>query len=189
MASTKSNIAHQLKLARQTKGWSLDKAREKTGVSKAMLGQIERGESSPTIEKLWQIATGFNLPLSYFLQSLESTFDAEMTTNAEEGNSIGDHLAAEALTVKTLAKFDETTKTEIFKLTLPPNYAQLSDAHNKGVIEHVLVISGCMECLVGGTWISLQTGEALKFDASLPHGYRNLQGTPAEFHNVICYTG
>ncbi|MGO0807074.1 helix-turn-helix domain-containing protein, partial [Clostridioides difficile] len=40
------NVGENLRLLRQEMGISLDKASKMTGVSKAMLGQIERGESS-----------------------------------------------------------------------------------------------------------------------------------------------
>ena len=52
------SIAHHLQSVRKARGLSLDKTAQLTGVSKAMLGQIERGESSPTIATLWKIATG-----------------------------------------------------------------------------------------------------------------------------------
>ncbi|MBO9610601.1 MAG: helix-turn-helix transcriptional regulator, partial [Paenibacillaceae bacterium] len=42
-------LGRNLKSIRQTRGYSLDKVAELTGVSKGMLGQIERGETSPTI--------------------------------------------------------------------------------------------------------------------------------------------
>ena len=42
------HISVTLQLLRKQRGWSLDKTAAATGVSKAMLGQIERGESSPT---------------------------------------------------------------------------------------------------------------------------------------------
>ncbi|MEZ8384857.1 helix-turn-helix domain-containing protein, partial [Vibrio splendidus] len=51
---TEIKVGVNLKRLRQEKGWSLDKTAKETGVSKAMLGQIERGESSPTVAKLWQ---------------------------------------------------------------------------------------------------------------------------------------
>jgi len=53
------HISVTLQLLRKQRGWSLDKTAAATGVSKAMLGQIERGESSPTVATLWKIATGF----------------------------------------------------------------------------------------------------------------------------------
>ena len=52
------HLATTLKALRQARGWSLSKLAEETGVSKAMLGQIERNESSPTVSTLWKIATG-----------------------------------------------------------------------------------------------------------------------------------
>lgn len=60
------NIGKHLKNIRQNRELSLDEAAEMTGVSKPMLGQIERGQSSPTITTLWKIATGLKVPLSSF---------------------------------------------------------------------------------------------------------------------------
>ncbi|NJA70070.1 helix-turn-helix transcriptional regulator, partial [Clostridioides difficile] len=55
------NVGENLRLLRQEMGISLDKASKMTGVSKAMLGQIERGESSPTVSTLWKISSGFKI--------------------------------------------------------------------------------------------------------------------------------
>ena len=52
-------LSTTLKQLRQQRGWSLSRLAEATGVSKAMLGQIERNESSPTVATLWKIATEF----------------------------------------------------------------------------------------------------------------------------------
>lgn len=75
MKDTYHHIALTLKKLRQERGWSLDKAAEKTGVSKAMLGQIERQESSPTIATLWKIASGFQTSFSSFLEELQTDFN------------------------------------------------------------------------------------------------------------------
>jgi transcriptional regulator with XRE-family HTH domain len=61
------HLAITLKILRQARGWSLSKLAEETGVSKAMLGQVERNESSPTVSTLWKIATGLNVPFSTFI--------------------------------------------------------------------------------------------------------------------------
>ncbi len=59
-------LSATLKTLRQSRGWSLSRLATETGVSKAMLGQIERNEASPTVATLWKIATGLNVPLSTF---------------------------------------------------------------------------------------------------------------------------
>ena len=69
-------LATSLRALRNEKHWSLDRAAQETGVSKAMLGQIERGESSPTIATLWKIASGFHVSLSSFLAPLPSATDS-----------------------------------------------------------------------------------------------------------------
>ena len=61
-------IGKQLKKTRQNRNMTLDELAEVTGVSKPMLGQIERGQSAPTVTTLWKIATGMKIPFSSFLQ-------------------------------------------------------------------------------------------------------------------------
>ena len=67
MEQINQQVGLALKQLRQQRGWSLDQAAQACGVSKAMLGQIERGESSPTVVTLWKIAGGFHVPFSYFM--------------------------------------------------------------------------------------------------------------------------
>ncbi|MDY5211800.1 helix-turn-helix domain-containing protein [Intestinibacter sp.] len=54
-------VGRNLKRLRKSLGLSLDEASKLTGVSKAMLGQIEREESSPTISTLWRISSGLKI--------------------------------------------------------------------------------------------------------------------------------
>ncbi|MDO7086193.1 XRE family transcriptional regulator [Pseudocolwellia sp. AS88] len=167
----------QLKSARSNKGWSLDTTSKNTGVSKAMLGQIERGESSPTVSKLWEIANGFALPLTYFFGELESN-------NVEPKKLITE----KSIAVSTLFSFDPATKSEILLLTLEPAHQHISVPHSKGVIEHLIVIDGEMEYFINNQWHHLKQGEFVKFNADVEHGYRNLSAKTATFHNVIFYT-
>lgn len=51
-------IGEKLKSIRMARTLSLDDTAALTGVSKPMLGQIERGQSIPTVTTLWKIATG-----------------------------------------------------------------------------------------------------------------------------------
>lgn len=170
-------IGRQLKLARANKSWSLDVASKHTGVSKAMLGQIERGESSPTVARLWDIATGFNLPLSYFFVAIKENGFSQSMLNSESG-----------IAISTLFPFDLETKSEVFSLTLAPQHQQISAPHNNGVIEYILVIEGEIEYFLNEQWHHLNKGEVAKFNANQKHGYRNMSENQAVFHNIIYYT-
>ena len=67
-----AHIAATVKQLRRERGWSLSRAAEATGVSKAMLGQIERGESSPTIATLWRMASGFRVSFSSLFEAAQT---------------------------------------------------------------------------------------------------------------------
>ncbi|EHP1862751.1 helix-turn-helix transcriptional regulator, partial [Salmonella enterica] len=79
-------LATTLRTLRHQRGWSLSRLAEISGVSKAMLGQIERNESSPTVATLWKIATGLNVPFSMFISSPQAecppTFDPQQQAMA-----------------------------------------------------------------------------------------------------------
>lgn len=63
MSMLDKNIAANLKRIRKAKNMSLDRMAEQTGVSKSMLGQIERGESNPTVSTIGKIIEGIKVPL------------------------------------------------------------------------------------------------------------------------------
>jgi transcriptional regulator with XRE-family HTH domain len=171
-----SNVAFQLKSARVHKGWSLDETSKHCGVSKAMLGQIERGESSPTIAKLWNIATGFALPLSYFLERKNVENEKIKQVTQEPGMSI-----------ETIFEYDKNTGLEMFELYFSVGHEQHSQAHQVGVIEHIVVTSGQMAYFADQQWRTLYCGDKSKFNADQPHIYRNIGDTPLCFFNIILY--
>jgi len=67
-------IGEKLKSIRNTRALSLDDVAALTGVSKPMLGQIERGQSIPTVTTLWKIATGLKTLLSFFREKRQEEY-------------------------------------------------------------------------------------------------------------------
>ncbi|WP_333004347.1 XRE family transcriptional regulator [Vibrio coralliilyticus] len=171
----KSEIALHLRNERKRKQLSLDAAAKLTGVSKAMLGQIEREESSPTIATLWKIASGLGTSFSAFfanepnLQSPERVFPDDPR-----------------MKVKTLFPFQDDTGIEVFEISLSEHHQQMSTPHSVGVIEHVHVISGEVRVYFNQEWQWLDTGESVRFYSDQPHGYEAVTER-AVFHNIVSY--
>ena len=176
-------LAYALKEQRRVRAWSLDKAAKETGVSKTMLGQIERGESSPTVATLWKIASGFKASLTTFLEPPKE----QGGTMVRSAPMLRQQPASDNMLVANLFPFESQFGFELMELTLLPYYERLSEPHAPGVTEHVIVLSGVMEVLIKGEWIGLSQGEAVRFAADQPHGYRNQHQAPAVFHNLIHY--
>ena len=111
-------IGERLKEIRNTRQLTLDDVAELTGVSKPMLGQIERGQSSPTINILWKISTGLKIPLSFFCKQKEAEYtvarlgEKDMITEENGG-----------MRAYPLFPFDPLRNVEAFYLSWMQGYA------------------------------------------------------------------
>jgi len=76
-------IAMRLKVEREARGWSLAELAERSGVSKAMISKIERGEASPTATVLGRLSGAFGLPLSVLL-ALAERAEQRVAPHAEQ---------------------------------------------------------------------------------------------------------
>lgn len=67
-----ARLAQRLRNERETRGWSLNELAERSGVSRAMISRIERGEASPTAVLLGRLSGAFGLTLSNLLARIET---------------------------------------------------------------------------------------------------------------------
>jgi transcriptional regulator with XRE-family HTH domain len=174
----KEIIADNIKWYRSEKGWSLSVAAQKTGVSKAMLGQLERQESSPTMATMWKLAKGFELPLSVLI---------EQRNPIKQQRSVQHENLDDAFEYRTLFAFDPVLACEMFSLRLAPGKISMSTAHATGVVEDIVVLNGELDVLIDDQWQRLAAGDALRFNADQTHGYKNPAIEDAVFHNIIHY--
>ncbi len=181
-------VGLQLRRLRQQRGWSLDRLAGVSGVSKAMLGQIERGESSPTVVTLWKLAGGLQLSFSDLLEQRPpptTTSDAPLWQRAARPEAPVP--LADGVRVTTLFPFDARLGYESLLVELPVGCEYLSVPHAPGVLELVLPVAGEMAIWLGDAWQPLGVGDAVRFAADQPHGYRNSGPQRARFHNLIHY--
>ncbi|UYG01527.1 helix-turn-helix domain-containing protein [Halomonas sp. GD1P12] len=178
-----AHVTHTVKRLRRERAWSLDRAAVETGVSKAMLGQIERGESSPTVSTLWKIASGFRVSFSSLFDSGAATREAlecDQHVPVWGEDSVG-------MQARLLFPFDPLLGFEMFMIELAPHALSESAPHAAGVVEHIVVVEGELQFCLDGQWQSLKEGEGLRFLADRPHAMRNATEKRLRFHDVIHY--
>lgn len=66
-----ARIGLKVKGERERRGWSLTDLAENSGVSRAMIHKIERGESSPTATLLARLSGAFDMSMSQLLAEME----------------------------------------------------------------------------------------------------------------------
>ncbi len=177
------NISNKLKSYRRNLNLTLDEVAGLTGVSKAMLGQIERGQSSPTVNVLWKIANGLKLPFSSLLEEDKvhykiGNINDEPVIYEEDGRMI----------VHTLFSFDPIKGNEIFYIEFKTGCNHQSDKHNDNVEETVIVIEGKLDMVLNDEVVKLEKGQAIRFKANIAHAYINSYDKDCTVHNIISYS-
>ena len=69
-----NRLSERLKELRQGRGWSLDELAAHSGLSRATLSRMEKGEVSPTAESLGRLCQAHGLPMSRLMMMVEDTF-------------------------------------------------------------------------------------------------------------------
>lgn len=176
-------VGGNLRRLRTKRGLSLERLSQLSGVSRAMLGQIELGQSAPTINVLWKIA-----------RALEVTFSALISTRSQSGALVLRSNDSKVLTSKdrsfssrALFPFDEPRRVEFYELRLTPGGVETADPHAPGTTENLVVTGGTVEIDVGGDTHRLETGDSILFEADAPHAYRNAGRGEAVMYLVMTY--
>lgn len=174
-------VANNLRALREDRRLSLEQAARLTGVSKSMLGQIERNEVTPTITVLWKIANGFKTSFTSLLdtrtQSASVIKSAEITPLSEDGGRFVNY---------PVFPFTEGCPFEIYRIIIKPSGMMDSEAHLPGTEEFITVFSGCLAVKADGSEYRLSEGDSIRFKSDVPHSYANI-GTGETVLSLLIY--
>ena len=168
---------------RSERGLSLERLASMSGVSRAMLCQIELGQSAPTINILWKVARALNVPFSALLTdptagrtTLLPAARAKVLTSADGSFSS-----------RALFPFGAPRTVEFYELRLKPRSLEIAEPHAPGTVENLVVSSGRLDMIVGEARHELRAGDAIQFEADGPHEYRNPGDEDAVIYLVMTY--
>jgi transcriptional regulator with XRE-family HTH domain len=162
---------------------SLRDLAERSGVSAPMLSQVERGETSPTLAVAERIAGGLELSLSQLLR-LDETDGVSVVRVSERRRGGGRRHSYEVLTPPLPG-----LRAEVSLHTLAAGAATGEPGdpprHEPGSRETAVVLEGRLRLDCGGVIHELGVGDAVTFDADLPHHFENPGPTDARFHAIV----
>jgi len=176
-------VGANLRRLRVKRGLSLERLARVSGVSRAMLGQIELGQSTPTINILWKVARALDVSFSTLIADTEAPTTAVIPAKGARRLTSSDG----KFTSRALFPQDQPRTTEFYELHLAPFSTERADAHPPGTLENLVVTAGTMQISVGGARHNLQTGDAILFHADVPHEYVNAGSTEAVMYLVMTY--
>lgn len=176
-------VGPRMRALREAMGLSLRDLAERSGVSAPMLSQVERGETSPTLAVAAKIAAGLELTLSQLLRLDEGSHVAVSRAEGRRHSERGGH------------RFEELTpplpgqRADVSLHTLEPGATtggrEDPPMHEPGSRETAVVLAGTLALVVDGSRHELGAGDAVTFDADLPHHFENEGEEPTRFLAVI----
>jgi XRE family transcriptional regulator, regulator of sulfur utilization len=157
-------LAERLRAARKARGLSLDAAARLSGVSRSMVSQIERGESSPTVATLWNLTRALGVDFAGLLAADEPA--GLEVVRADAAPVIA---AAPGVRIRILSPPDSVGAHEIYDLALDGGGVLDSRPHAPGCREHLTVIEGRVHVTSGGAGDRLGPGDSARYPADRPH--------------------
>jgi transcriptional regulator with XRE-family HTH domain len=157
----------------------------RSGVSAPMLSQVERGETSPTLAVAARIATGLDLTLSQLLRLDEG--DGVTVVRTAERRQGGARKRGHRWDVLTPAHPGQRAEVSFHELTAGAATGGPDDPpmHEAGARETAVVLEGSLRLVCAGVPHQLEQGDAVTFDADLPHHFENPGPGAARFHAVM----
>jgi transcriptional regulator with XRE-family HTH domain len=166
-------LGARIRSLREAMELSLRDLAERSGVSAPMLSQVERGETSPTLQVARRIAAGLDLRLSQLLRLDED--GAVTVVHAGERRRGARGASGHAYEILTPPLPGQRAELSLHKLAPGAVTGGPGDPpmHEPGSRETALVQSGNVVLHCDGARHELGAGDCVTFDADLPHHFEN----------------
>lgn len=154
-------VAENIKRIRKTQKLSLERTAAEAGVSRSMLGQIERGEANPSVAILGKLAAALKVPAQEFLRC-----DAfEPFRQSRELDNRADRLDSGRVVFRPSMTYELATGLESAFLDVYVNGSYHAEPSVTGTLCTVTMISGTGLLTVEGESWTLMERDALRFAA------------------------
>ena len=165
-----SLIAASIRRERDRAGLSLTELARRAGIAKSTLSQLESGVGNPSVETLWALSVALGVPFS---RLVDQARPAVRVIRAGEGPVTYAERASYAATL--LASSPPGARRDIYRIQVQPGQPRLSDPHNPGTTEHVVLSTG--RALVGPAAepADISPGDYITYPGDAPHIFNALE--------------
>lgn len=157
-------VAENIKRIRKTQKLSLERTAAAAGVSRSMLGQIERGEANPSVAILEKLAAALKVPAEEFLRC--DAFDPMLLSR--ELDNTPDRLDGGKVLLRRSMPYQEAVRTESAFLDVYISGRYVPEPSVAGALCTVTMLSGTGFLTAEGETWTLQERDALRFAADRP---------------------
>jgi transcriptional regulator with XRE-family HTH domain len=185
-AVSAGRLGERVRELRRGRGLTLEELAERSGVSRAMISKVERGEKNPTLVVVAKVAEGLETTLSELLGTEERRKiivvhrERRMVMRDPE-TGFERQLLSPSLGRRAVEFIRNIVPRESTSGEFPP--------HRRGVEEYVVVEKGRLRAIIGGEEYLLEEGDALYFEADVSHRFDNAGDGECSYYLVIVSKG
>ncbi len=165
--ASEPKVGERVRGLREQRGLSLRMLAQRSGLSVNAVSRIERGETSPTVSSLHALARALDVPITELFSSEQELTTVFLPRDRRLGSQ------SEGLLMESLGSGLRNQQIEPFMLTLDAEAESGVEAITHPGQEFVLCLEGTVAYEVDGRSYHLASGDALIFEASQPHRFRN----------------
>ena len=178
-------FGRRVAVMRRTHKITLDQLADRSGVSRSMLSQIERGKANPTLAVAARIADAFGLSIVHLIEEEIKPSLVELVDADDEQAIFSDKNGCR---LRTLTPLHMEKHVEFYELTFAPGGELDSDAHFAGTREMLTVVSGAVDLSVGAEpVIPISAGDTAHYPADRKHRIANTLKEETTCYLVVTY--
>lgn len=162
-------VGRNVRRMRTQRGLSLERLAQSSGVSRAMLGQLELGKTTPSIHVVWKIAHALGVTLT---ELVDGIVEARPTVIRASAAKLLTSNGGET-TTRALSPVRTEGAAALFEVRLAARSREKVDPHSPGTRENLVVVQGQLGMWISGECHCLTAGDAIEFPADVAHEYRN----------------
>jgi DNA-binding XRE family transcriptional regulator len=165
-------VGNKVRSMRKEKGMTLAKLSEITGLSQAIVSQIERGMANPSFTTLAQLAHGLDIPVGKFFIGQEQTKSPVVRKSGRRSlKGVTRESVGEA--VHELLTPGLNGGIEAQWIMSPPGHDTSSTPFSHSGEEFCYIVSGRKDVYLDGVCHSLSEGDSITYSPEIPHWYKN----------------
>lgn len=175
-------VGSNLRRLRKAQGLSLERLAELSGVSRAMLGQIETAKSVPTVSLLWRVADALGVPVATLVATEREPTVVVLSRDRASVLVTSDGRYA----ARSLSPANRQRSTGFFEITIAPGHREEFPSAQIGTRHNLVVSQGQLTVVIAGdTPITLEEGDAIVFEASNTYVIENPSTSTATAYLVV----
>ena len=168
-------VAENIKRIRKTKKLSIERLAAESGVSRSMLGQIERGEANPSVATIGKLAAALKVPAELLLEN--DGFEA--LAEYPEVKTKPKRFDGGKVVLRENFPYDEMTRLESYFLDLYISGKYEAEPSVPGCICYATVMSGMANLTEEGQTFRMLERDAIRFSADRPYSFENMTNASA----------